>query len=286
MNRLRNASQPPILFVGLIVILLVRVSGKTFRRRVFNALGGTRDACLLGELFCSTPPRRPAVRADPTRPLYVRVLDSTSLHKSSVDRFYRKTLTSVKPRRLFFDCLGGGRVGCLLAGPTRRRPVLLVPAPPRRPAVRRPVQTCAFYSRILDSRSRIQNPSIPWAKPGWAAQGWAEWRNGAGTVGVRCAQEPIYHFAFQSTHFFRSLKPRNTTGRSGRDGARRGGGAGPVGAGRDAGGFVRPEDNLPSCLPGNRRQLSWTTFRKLEQSRFYVNRNKNKIRVGQPVYPR
>ena len=44
---------------------------------MFDALGGTRGACVLGELFSSTSPRRPAVRLDPTRPLYVRVLDST-----------------------------------------------------------------------------------------------------------------------------------------------------------------------------------------------------------------
>ena len=63
---------------GLHRISLVRASGETFRRRVFNALGSTKDGCLLGELFCSTPPRRPAVRPDPTRPLYVRVLDSAN----------------------------------------------------------------------------------------------------------------------------------------------------------------------------------------------------------------
>ena len=38
-------------------ISLVRASGETFRRRFFDALEGTRDACLLGELFC----RRPAL---------------------------------------------------------------------------------------------------------------------------------------------------------------------------------------------------------------------------------
>ena len=63
---------------GLHNISLVRASGKTFRRRVYIALETTRDACLLGELFCPTPPRRPTVHPDPTRPLYVRVLDSTS----------------------------------------------------------------------------------------------------------------------------------------------------------------------------------------------------------------
>ena len=53
---------------------------------MFNALEGTRDGCLLGEPFRRRPdlpgparPRRPAVRSpDPTRPWYVRVLDSTN----------------------------------------------------------------------------------------------------------------------------------------------------------------------------------------------------------------
>ena len=63
---------------GLHRISIFCASGKTFRRRVFDALGGTRNSCLLGELFCPTSPRRPAMRPDPRRPLYVKVLDSTS----------------------------------------------------------------------------------------------------------------------------------------------------------------------------------------------------------------
>ena len=83
-SRLQTAYKPLInrcfcSAIGLNRILLVRASsGKTFGRRVFDALGNTRDDCVLGALFCSTPPRRPAVRPDPTRPLYVRVLHSTS----------------------------------------------------------------------------------------------------------------------------------------------------------------------------------------------------------------
>ena len=34
------------------IISLVLASGETFRRRFFDALGGTRDACLVGEQFC------------------------------------------------------------------------------------------------------------------------------------------------------------------------------------------------------------------------------------------
>ena len=41
--------------------------------------------------------------------------------------------------------------GCLLGEPTRRRPILLVPAPTRRPAVRRHIPTRLWYVRVLDS---------------------------------------------------------------------------------------------------------------------------------------
>ena len=53
-------------------ISLVRASGRTFRRFVFDALGGTRASCLLGEQFCwhpvlpdPAPPPRCAPRPDP-----------------------------------------------------------------------------------------------------------------------------------------------------------------------------------------------------------------------------
>ena len=57
---------------GLHRFSLVRASGETFRRRAFDALGGTREDCLLGEQFCRHPfltnpapsPRR-VLRADP-----------------------------------------------------------------------------------------------------------------------------------------------------------------------------------------------------------------------------
>ena len=51
---------------------LVRASGKTFKRFFHDALEGTRDACLLGGLFClrpvltdPAPPPRRALRPDP-----------------------------------------------------------------------------------------------------------------------------------------------------------------------------------------------------------------------------
>ena len=58
--------------IGLHRISLVRASGESFRRRVFDALEGTRGAYLLGELFCRrpvlpspAPPPRRAPRPDP-----------------------------------------------------------------------------------------------------------------------------------------------------------------------------------------------------------------------------
>ena len=49
------------------------------------------------------------------------------------------------------DSLEGKREGCLRAGSTQRRPVLPSPAPPRRPAVRRPDPTGPWCVRVLDS---------------------------------------------------------------------------------------------------------------------------------------
>ena len=57
-------------------------------------------------------------------------------------------------RTVVYDALGWGRVGCLLGEPIRRRPVLPGPAPPRRPAVRRPDPTCPWYVQALESTSR------------------------------------------------------------------------------------------------------------------------------------
>ena len=69
-----------------------------------------------------------------------------------------------------------------------------------------------------------------------------------------------------------SPKPGHTTDGSGQGGARRGGGAGRGEAARDAGGSVCPGNNRPSCFLGHRRQLSWTSLRKHEQTKSYVNR--------------
>ena len=67
---------------GLHRMSVVRASGEAFRRRVFDALEGTKDSCLPGDQFCWHPvlpdPAPPSAgRPDPTRPWYVPVLGST-----------------------------------------------------------------------------------------------------------------------------------------------------------------------------------------------------------------
>ena len=77
MNRWSTGCQPVVnrglcSSIGLHRISLVRASGESFRRRVFDALEGTREARFLGEQFCwhpvlpdpALPPRR-APRPDP-----------------------------------------------------------------------------------------------------------------------------------------------------------------------------------------------------------------------------
>ena len=49
------------------------------------------------------------------------------------------------------EALEGKRDGRILWEPSRRRPVLPGPAPPRRSAMRRPAPTRARYVRVLDS---------------------------------------------------------------------------------------------------------------------------------------
>ena len=78
--------------------------------------------------------------------------------------------------------------------------------------------------------------------------------------------------AFHSFQNQSNAKPGHTTGGSGRGGTQRGSGAELGRAERDAHGSVRPGDNRPSCppeLPEHRRQLSWTTLRKHEQTNSY-----------------
>ena len=62
--------------------------------------------CSVGVPSCPALPRRPAVRPDPTRPWYVRVLESTGLNRNSFVRASKDT-----PREVFLHCLEGKRGG-------------------------------------------------------------------------------------------------------------------------------------------------------------------------------
>ena len=95
------------------------------------------------------------------------------------------------------DALASARVGCLLGEPIRRRPVLPGPAPPRRPAVRRPDPTRPWYVRVVDSTTLLNTKSehAPRAEAGqsWARPGQAG-RVGAGSGG---AVRPGPDFSFR-----------------------------------------------------------------------------------------
>ena len=165
-------------------VLLGRLSGY-----VSSMLWGVRGTlvswayCSAGVPSCPALPRRPAVRPDPTRPWYVRVMDSTGRRRPTGQQQGKKggrrladkprmnrlsTAHCVPPsvymgfglsvlppghsRQLFsIPCLGGKEDGCLLGGLTRRRPVLPNLAPPRRTAVHRPAPTHPRYIHVLDS---------------------------------------------------------------------------------------------------------------------------------------
>ena len=75
-----------------------------------------------------------------------RFCTSIGLHRVSLFRASRGT-----PTRVVFDRLEGKKGSCHLGEPSRRHPVLPFPAPPRRPAVHRPVPTRPWYVRVLDS---------------------------------------------------------------------------------------------------------------------------------------
>ena len=111
--------------------------------------------CLARNVFSKTirrryigqQPRTKSARGPADKPLVNRWLCSPiGLNRNSFVRASRD-----KPRSVFFDGLQGKREGCLLVEPTRWRPVLPVPAPPRRPAVRRPAPTRPRYVRVSDS---------------------------------------------------------------------------------------------------------------------------------------
>ena len=80
MNRLSTGCQPVVnrascSSIDLHTISLLRASGESFRRRLFDALEGAREARILGEQFCWYPvlpdPAPPPRRAPRPGPLVV-----------------------------------------------------------------------------------------------------------------------------------------------------------------------------------------------------------------------
>ena len=118
----------------------------------------------VGTKSCPTSPGRSAGRSDPTRPWYVRVLDSTG------KPFSRKACPGIvsKTRRIVYDALEGKKDGCFLGN----RPVGLPSyrAPPRRSAERLPAPDRLRSVQVLDStiikasahRSAARNAKRPW----------------------------------------------------------------------------------------------------------------------------
>ena len=67
--------------------------------------------------------------------------------------------SSFPTRTDVFGAWEGKRDGCLLGAPTRLRPVLCRPAPPRRLAVSRPIATRPWFVRFLGSTGSFFQPT-------------------------------------------------------------------------------------------------------------------------------
>ena len=129
---------------------------KVVQATCLRCFGGYEECLSLGDQFCwhpvlpdPTPQPRRAPRPEPPVVCPCFGLDKYELDCSC---FRRDVQDSV------FYSQGGKREGCLLAGSTRRRPVLPSPAPPRRPAVRRPDPTGPWCVRVLDSTGGSSKP--------------------------------------------------------------------------------------------------------------------------------
>ena len=141
-NRLSTACQPVVnrgfcSSIGLHSISLVRASRGTPRRSVFHRLGGKRVGFLLGEQSCRrrpvlpvpARPHRPAGRRPvPTRPGYVRVLDSTgilslipghALHEKGLQRqiTFGTLVNSQQRRALLVPLINRGSTGRFVPPP-------------------------------------------------------------------------------------------------------------------------------------------------------------------------
>ena len=120
------------------------------------------------------------------------------------------------PEGVFYDRLVDKGVCCMLGEPTRRRPVLPIPAQPRRPAVRRSVSEMSGFwirEKIFMETWRMKN---------------------------------VLKYIIQRPNLS-NPKPEHTTGGSGRRGAQRGGGARRGWAEQDADGSGGPEAGYGRC---------------------------------------
>ena len=89
---------------------------------------------------------QPKTKSD-RRPAYKPLLNRASTACFVLPAVYIRRLSFVRACEetfwtVVFDALGGKRDGRALGKPTRRRPVLPGPAPPRRPTSRRPEPIC------------------------------------------------------------------------------------------------------------------------------------------------
>ena len=100
----------------------------------------------IGTQSCPTPPGRSAGRPDPTRPWYVRVLDSTG----GFDRFACSCFWG-DDQATCLRCLRGYEGLLSLVEQFCLDPVLPDPAPP---SAVRPGPTRPWYVRVLDSTGR------------------------------------------------------------------------------------------------------------------------------------
>ena len=89
--------------------------------------------------YTGRQPRTKSARAD--TPRVNHCFCSIGLHRNSFVRASRDT-----PSTDFFAGKDGKSIGCFLGEPTCRRLVLPVPAPPPRPAVRRPAPIRPWYT--------------------------------------------------------------------------------------------------------------------------------------------
>ena len=115
---------------------LFRASGRTCKRRSLDALGGTSEACFytkmyIGRQSCKTSPCQPAECPDETKPLYVRVSNSTSYVRLFWVELLGRHSSCIPSMPLIRtkDCSSMGKQFCLQ--PTLPHPARRPGRPPR-----------------------------------------------------------------------------------------------------------------------------------------------------------